>query len=210
MSSNPIKILPPEWAEQQFVQLTWPHAGTDWANMLDEVTECFVQIAHEIMKREKLLIVCDNFVEILPKLGKADFSKVRFALIPTNDTWARDHGGITVFDNGIPVINDFGFNGWGNKFPAELDNRITATLYEQNFFGKSTYKNCLDFILEGGSIESDGVGTLLTTSQCLLALNRNNKSKDIIMFLKQLLLKDLELVGIWVLNLNRFLILIIL
>ena len=173
------KILPAEWAKQSFVQLTWPHAATDWAYMLDEVNECFVNIAHAIIQHQHLLIVCNNETEIRSLLGDVDYSKITFAELPTNDTWARDHGGITVLEDGKPVIYDFTFNGWGMKFAANHDNQITKQLFEKNIFGKEySYKNYLSFVLEGGSIESDGEGTLLTTAECLLSDNRNNLSKD--------------------------------
>lgn len=173
-----IKTLPAEWAEQQFVQLTWPHAKTDWAYMLDEVNKCFVNIALEIIKRQNLLIVCTDTEEVESLLGDADLSKITFAEMPTNDTWSRDHGAITVFEDGKPVIYDFSFNGWGLKFAANHDNHITRNLYEMGIFGEATYKNCLDFVLEGGSIESDGEGVILTTKECLLSYNRNHKSLE--------------------------------
>lgn len=179
MDKTSSKILPAEWAEQRFVQLTWPHANTDWNYMLDEVNECFVQIAHEIIQREKLLIVCTNAVEVRKLLGNVDFSKVTFVEIASNDTWARDHGGITVMEDGKPVIYDFAFNGWGMKFESNFDNRITRSLFEKGLFGKDVnYRDYLDFALEGGSIESDGQGTLLTTSNCLLSKYRNDKTKQ--------------------------------
>jgi len=172
------KILPAEWANQQFIQLTWPHKNTDWANMLDEVNECFVNIAREIIKHEDLLIVCSDTDEVELLLGDADLSRITFVEMPTNDTWARDHGGITVLEDGKPVVYDFTFNGWGLKFAANYDNLITRKLYTAGIFGDFGHKNCFDFVLEGGSIESDGEGTLLTTSECLLSNNRNNLSEE--------------------------------
>ncbi|MEI8087945.1 MAG: agmatine deiminase family protein [Paludibacter sp.] len=171
-------MLPAEWAEQSFIQLTWPHANTDWAYMLDEVNECFVNIAREIIKRENLLIVCADTDEVEALLGDVDLSKITFAEMPTNDTWARDHGGITVLENGKPVIYDFTFNGWGLKFAANYDNLITRKLYTAGIFGDSGHKNCFNFVLEGGSIESDGEGTILTTAECLLSDNRNHISEE--------------------------------
>jgi len=178
MDSNKKIILPAEWSEQQFVQLTWPHAGTDWADMLYEVNECFVNIAREIIKRENLLIVCADTDEVEALLVDIDLSRVTFVEMPTNDTWARDHGGITVFEDGKPVVYDFTFNGWGMKFAANHDNLITRNLYMAGIFGDFGHKNCFDFVLEGGSIESDGEGTILTTAECLLSYNRNNLSDE--------------------------------
>jgi len=178
MNLKPTIQLPAEWAEQQFVQLTWPHAETDWAYMLDEVNACFVNIAREIIKHENLLIVCTDTDEVEQLLGDADLSRITFAEMATNDTWARDHGGITVLKDGKPVIYDFTFNGWGLKFAANHDNMITRRLYSAGIFGEARHRNCFDFVLEGGSIESDGEGTLLTTAECLLSDNRNNLSEE--------------------------------
>ena len=92
--------------------------------------------------------------------------------VETNDTWARDFGPVTVFEGERPVMLDFGFNGWGLKFPSDLDNQITRKLAKRGIFGKAPLET-MGFILEGGSIESDGRGTILTTADCLLSPNRN-------------------------------------
>ena len=163
----------------QFIQITWPHAGTDWVDMLDEVNLCFAEIARNIIRFESLLIVCMDIKSVQDLLGAVDFSKITFVELPSNDTWARDHGGITVIEDGKKVIYDFAFNGWGLKFDADLDNQITRKLFKKGVFDKdTTYRNCLNFVLEGGSFESDGAGTLLTTSTCLLSENRNGLSKE--------------------------------
>lgn len=167
-------VLPAEWYPQSAIQLTWPHEGTDWAPILDEVIPCFVKIAREVLEREKLLVVCHNEEEVRHQLGEVDYDKVIFREMDTNDTWARDHGGITVFEAGVPVIYDFVFNGWGMKFPANYDNLITRLLFiSGTFAGNVPVVNMQPFVLEGGSIESDGKGTLLTTVECLASLNRN-------------------------------------
>ena len=140
-----------EWEHQSMVQLTWPHEGTDWAPILDEITAIYENMASEIRKREPLLIV-DS--------------------IPHNDTWTRDHGFITVEEDSVLFLLDFKFNGWGEKFEAALDNEINKHLYEQGLV-KGTYEDHLDFVLEGGSIESDGKGTVFTTECCLMAPHRN-------------------------------------
>lgn len=143
--------LPAEWEPQSGVQLTWPHADTDWAPMLDDITETYRQMAEAIKRYEPVLVVEP----------------------PTNDTWARDHGFITlVNDQGGIRLLDFKFNGWGEKFPADLDNAINRRLYDEGRV-KGQYVDCLDFVLEGGSIESDGRGTVFTTTGCLLAPHRN-------------------------------------
>ena len=85
---------------------------------------------------------------------------------------ARDHGFITLGGDGTYTLLDFRFNGWGDKFEAALDNAINRSLYD-NGVVEGTYTDLNSFVLEGGSIESDGRGTVLTTSQCLLAPHRN-------------------------------------
>ena len=167
-------IFPAEWYPQSAIQLTWPHGQTDWAPILNEVTECYVAIAREIVKREKLLIVCDEIAEVRRHLGEIDYSSIIFREMKTNDTWARDHGGITVFAGGKPTVYDFVFNGWGMKFAANYDNLITRKLAKTNTFSKEVeVVNMQPLVLEGGSLESDGKGTLLTTVECLGSVNRN-------------------------------------
>ncbi len=165
--------LPSEWAPQSGVQLTWPHAGTDWAYMLSEVEACFINIAREIASRELLLIVAPSVEEVRKRMPvDINMANVRFFSCDTNDTWARDHGAITLWEEHTPTLLDFTFNGWGLKFASDKDNLITSRLIKAGVLhGK--YINRLGFVLEGGSIESDGMGTLLTTSQCLLSPNRN-------------------------------------
>jgi len=167
-------VFPAEWYRQSAVQLTWPHENTDWAPIMNEVIPCFVSIAHEIMKREKLLVVCADEQQVREQLGDIDETKVVFREMETNDTWARDHGGISVFDEGIPVVYDFGFNGWGMKFAANHDNLITRKLFNTNTFAEDVVNvNMQPLVMEGGSLESDGKGTVLTTAECLLSVNRN-------------------------------------
>ncbi|MDR1202137.1 MAG: agmatine deiminase family protein [Tannerellaceae bacterium] len=167
-------IFPPEWHPQSAVQLTWPHEGTDWFSILDEVIPCYVAIAREIIKQEKLVIVCSDEQAVRTQLGDVDYSQIIFCEIETNDTWARDHGGISVIEDGIPTVYDFVFNGWGMKFPANCDNLITRRLFEAGVFSEEVMPlNMQPFVLEGGSIETDGRGTLLTTVECLASVNRN-------------------------------------
>lgn len=174
-------FLPAEWYRQSGVQLTWPHRNTDWCTMLEEVEECFIKIAKEIAATEFLLIVSPEIEDVRRKLqGKANLTNILFFECDSNDTWARDHGAITSFRNGKPQIHDFCFNGWGMKFAANHDNQINRQLCQQNIL-IGEYNNHLDFVLEGGSLESDGKGTLLVTSTCLLSPNRNDKlSKEAI------------------------------
>jgi len=177
--NNPNIIFPAEWASQSGVMLTWPHEGTDWADMLDEVEACFISIAKAIAQREKLLIVCQGSRALKDKLNDCRTENIVLAEYPLNDTWARDHGAITVLKDGKPTLYDFTFNGWGLKFAANFDNQITSSLYKNGFFRKEVqYENRQHLVLEGGSLESDGEGTLLTTRDCLLSINRNQHLKE--------------------------------
>ncbi len=172
MSETTRRRLPAEWEEQSAIQMTFPHAATDWAEMLDEVLPCFAAIAVAISRYQPVLIVCRDISAVKPLLRNAVRENVLFAVCDSNDTWARDHGGIAIFDeDGKPLIWDFMFNGWGLKFPADKDNLITRRLYEQGVFDAE--REYGGIVLEGGGIESDGQGTLLTTAECLLSLNRN-------------------------------------
>jgi agmatine deiminase len=167
-------FFPAEWYPQSAVQITWPHANTDWAGDLEEVTACYVALSKEILKREKLLVVCSDAGEVESHFSKEERKSLICTEIESNDTWARDHGGISLFIDGNPAISDFGFNGWGLKFAANRDNLITGKLFERAIFRPDVaYRNNLNFILEGGSIETDGKGTILTTAECLMAPNRN-------------------------------------
>lgn len=167
-------ILPAEWHRQSAVMITWPHANSDWADILNEVTDCYISLSKEITKRQKLIIVCKNKNEVLQHFSDDEKNNITTKQIDSNDTWARDHGPISLFIDNQPAIFDFGFNGWGLKFASNLDNQITTELFDKQLFNENVlYRNKQNFILEGGAIESDGEGTLLTTSQCLLAPNRN-------------------------------------
>ena len=166
--------MPAEWEPQSAVQLTWPHEATDWAPILPEITAVYEEMAREISKREDLLIVAPE--HLLPHL-----SPLTSYLLPltSNDTWARDHGFITVEETSDLrpqtsdlILLDFCFNGWGEKFEAGLDNQINKHLFNKGIV-KGQYESHLDFVLEGGSIESDGKGTVFTTTCCLMAPHRN-------------------------------------
>ena len=164
--------LPAEWESQSYIQLTWPHIDTDWAYMLPEVENCFIKIATEIASRQPLLLVAPEYPEVLNDFPYKE--NITFFQCSTNDTWARDHAFITMKDiHGDPQLLDFCFNGWGMKFAADKDNLINSKLFGKHLIN-GDYINKRDFVLEGGSIESDGNGTLLTTSLCLLAPNRND------------------------------------
>jgi len=168
-----MRRLPAEWETQDGVLLAWPHEGSDWRTHLDEVEPVFTDLVKQISRFELVLIAAPKPASIREKVSRsgAVMENVRFFQIDSNDTWSRDFGPITVLENGHPILLDFGFNGWGLKFAANLDNLINRRLAETGVF--SAPLRTTGFILEGGSIDSDGTGTLLTTSACLLSPNRN-------------------------------------
>ena len=173
MMSDRATRLPAEWEPHGAVMLSWPHKDTDWAPVLDEAIDCFVEIAKAIAREETLIVVAPDVEEPRRVLDCEKLpNRILYLTVPTNDTWARDFGPITVERDGNPVICDFKFNGWGLKFPADKDNLITRAMCNTGLL-RGRYSNELSFVLEGGSIESDGQGTLMTTSQCLLSPNRN-------------------------------------
>jgi len=169
--------FPPEWYEQSAVMLTWPHEHSDWARILHLVEPVFTEIGYCVSQHEQILIVAYDqkhleHIRTLLELRGVDPGKVCLYTQMGNDTWSRDFGPITVFDNQRPLLLDFQFNGWGNKFTADLDNEISRSLLTQDAFA-DLEMHSIDFVLEGGSVETDGKGTLLTTSRCLLAETRN-------------------------------------
>lgn len=169
--------LPAEWEPQSGVMLTWPHGHGDWAPYLAQVEPVFVRLALEIARRERVLIACYDAAHrqhVRDALAAADvpLTQVDLRIVRSEDTWARDHGPITVHAQGRPLLLDFKFNGWGGKYVAVLDDNISRRLHEDGAYGDAPLET-IDLVLEGGSIEVDGGGTLLTTRRCLLAPTRN-------------------------------------
>lgn len=161
-----------EWEQQQGVLIAWPHTGTDWADILPAVTECYRQVAAAIAADEPVFIVAPDISQVRAALDGIDTSNIHLFEVATNDTWARDFGPLSVEVDGTPTLLDFTFNAWGMKFAADKDNLITSQLPWREICGREL-RGHRDMVLEGGSVETDGRGTLLTTSHCLLSPNRN-------------------------------------
>lgn len=164
--------LPAEWEIQDAIQIAFPSEKSDWIDYWDEVVPCYINIIKVISSYQKLIIVCDDEKLLQSHLSGIDLTKIYIVELPINDTWARDHGAITVQQGNDFLIYDFMFNGWGLKFAADKDNLITRQLWEKGIYGASDLI-IPDLVLEGGSIESDGKGTILTTINCMLSPNRN-------------------------------------
>ena len=173
--------LPPEWVPQSGVMLTWPRSDVEWNPDYASAERCHTLIAKEISLREPVIISCmdevhaDRIRQAVKEAGGRP-DRLRLFPLPSNDAWARDHGPLTVFKDGKLLLLDFVFNGWGGKYPHEHDNQLTPRLHARGAFGGTPLES-LDLVLEGGSIEVDGEGTLLTTQSCLLNPNRNPKLK---------------------------------
>ncbi len=162
-----MRRLPAEFEKQSYIQMIFPHKQSDWSPYLEEASAAYVTIVETIRQFQPCILVCDDTVRVQRYFS--DTHNIIFLPYTTDDTWARDCSAISVEEEGEAVLLDFTFNGWGNKFSAARDNAMTASL-ASHYNAKI---RSIDFVLEGGAIESDGNGTLLTTARCLLNANRN-------------------------------------
>ncbi len=164
--------LPAEWEPQSAILMAWPHAGTDWAARLAEVERTCVAMAHAITRFQDLVVCVGDAnlgqrVHFLLNHAGADMRRVRLVELAYDDTWLRDSGPITLRDeHGRFRLLDFRFTGWGGKFQATRDDALVGTLAAAGMFVDAERVR-VDWALEGGGIESDGAGTLLTTWRCL-------------------------------------------
>ena len=160
-----------EWEPQAAVLIAWPHADTDWAERLEAVESTYVALAAAVTRFQPLIIVVADAAlraHVAAQLQgtQADMARIRFVELPYDDTWLRDSGPITLRDGDRFQLTDFQFTGWGGKFGAEQDDALIAGLVDAGVFGHAAHKR-IDWALEGGGIESDGAGTILTTWRCL-------------------------------------------
>lgn len=162
--------FPAEWEPQSAILLAWPHAGTDWAGRLESVEATFVALVAAITRFERAIVcVADAQVEARARellTPAADLARVRFVALPYDDTWLRDSGPITLRDGAGFRLLDFHFTAWGGKFEAGQDDLLVSALAGRGVFGTARRER-IDFALEGGGIETDGAGTLLSTWRCL-------------------------------------------
>jgi len=184
---NPVMIdntlrLPAEWEPQAAVLIAWPHAGTDWAERLASVETTYAALAAAVTRFQPLIVVLadsalqQHVAKLLDQAG-VDSGRLRFVILPYDDTWLRDSGPVTLkAADGEFQLTDFRFTGWGGKFGAEQDDALVAGLVGAGVFGRATHKR-IDWALEGGGIESDGAGTVLTTWRCL-AQRHPEQSRD--------------------------------
>lgn len=163
--------LPAEWEPQSGVLVAWPHADTDWGPTLAAVEAAYVGLVTAIAQRTTAVVIVANdalrqHAEAQLQPAAAAPGRIRFVKAEYDDTWLRDSGPITLCTGGRFTLLDFAFTGWGGKFGASRDDRLVETLVARGLFRDADHRR-IDFALEGGAIESDGAGTLLTTWQCL-------------------------------------------
>lgn len=165
-----------EWHPQDAIQIAWPHAGTDWNRLLADIEVFYYQLVETLSHQQQVVIAADprlDSTRIQGELGRrgANLGNIRWFQVATDNTWARDHGPIAIGDDSGIELLDFEFNAWGDKYGSSLDNAINRQIDRQHGYGAPL--RGIDFVLEGGSIETDGLGTLLSTTNCLLNPNRN-------------------------------------
>lgn len=170
----------PEWVEQDLVLISWPNETMDWASRLPQIEACYKQMAESILAYEDLLILAKDPEHVRSLLSDCEHKHELFIMeMDCNDTWCRDYAPLSLLltdeeGNERPMIVDFTFNGWGMKFAADKDNLITRALYlSRAFVPETAYTNALSLVFEGGGIESDGAGTLLSTESVIVEPNRN-------------------------------------
>jgi agmatine deiminase len=171
--------MPAEWEPHEATWLSWPHKEASWPGAFEPVPAIFVEITRHLTESElvRINVADEDFAERVRKLlraGGVDLGRVRFHFNPTNDAWCRDHGPIYVVrDAGgrrERAIIDWGYNAWGNKYPPyDLDDVVPSRIAAET--GETLFLPGI--VMEGGSIDVNGRGTLITTEACLLNPNRN-------------------------------------
>ena len=166
-----MKRLIAEFEQQSFTQIIFPHLKTDWAEYLAEVEITFINIIKAVIKKQKCLVVCAD-VEYVKNLFTPD-DNLHFVEYESDDTWARDCSVLSVWDKEDIKLLNFIFNGWGGKFEASKDDAMSKSLSKH--YSKEVVD--IDFELEGGAIESNGDGLILTTKECMI--KRNGQNRDL-------------------------------
>ncbi len=171
-------FFPPEWALHEATWLSWPHKEESWPGKIDRIYPIYSQFVKLLTESEKVRININDeskkafAIDHLTKAG-ANLSRVEFFLHPTNDAWCRDHGPAFLINANAEnkkVIIDWNYNAWGNKYPPyDLDDVIPTLI--GNHFNLPVFHPGI--VMEGGSVEFNGEGTILTSKACLLNGNRN-------------------------------------
>lgn len=170
--------FPAEFGRHTATWLSWPHKEASWPGRIAAIYPFYAQFVKELTKGESVCInVADEAMRVFAAghLGEAgvEMDKVRFFLHPTNDAWCRDHGPAFLINPAAAqqkVIVDWGYNAWGNKYPPyDLDDVIPTLVGKA--LGLPVYHPGI--VMEGGSVDFNGAGTLITSTCCLLHPNRN-------------------------------------
>jgi agmatine/peptidylarginine deiminase len=169
--NQPALRLPAEWEPQSAVLIAWPHAETDWAARLADVEDTYIALVAAITRFEPVIVcVADDDVQAYARArlssARIDMQRVRFVEVAYDDTWLRDSGPITLRGTDGFRLLDFRFTGWGGKFEASRDDQLVEALSDAGIFLNNT-RQPIDFALEGGAIDTDGTGTLLSTWRCV-------------------------------------------
>ncbi|MEO8742021.1 MAG: agmatine deiminase family protein [Lysobacteraceae bacterium] len=169
--TDPALRFPAEWEPQSAILLAWPHAGTDWADRLADVESSYVALIAAITRFETAVVCVANDAlrqHAARLLAAADVEqgRIRFVQVDYDDTWLRDSGPLSLRKSDGFHLLDFRFNAWGEKFSASRDDCLVEALFAQGLF-RNAQRERIDFALEGGAIETDGNGTLLSTWHCL-------------------------------------------
>ncbi|MCM1152641.1 MAG: agmatine deiminase family protein [Muribaculum sp.] len=169
-----------EWEPQDGVLMALPNTATDWNYILPQAIDQYRRLLDAFTTHGlSVLLLCDDRDATRTLLGDSCNDHVTLMQTDYNDTWTRDYGPLQVERGERNRALDFGFNGWGLKFAADKDNLVNLSLRDEYALLPDVYRNERDFVLEGGAVESDGHGTLLTTTRCLTSPNRNGgKSKS--------------------------------
>lgn len=192
------KLLP-EWFPQEAILLAWPDQYTDWRLWLDEVRHTYLNIicALNANNTPVIMLIRDTEINTCKQLIAKSFPKSidKLLLVPAkyNDTWLRDYGFLTCqSEQGMQTL-DFQFNGWGNKFDADLDNKINQQVFSALL---QNPLRSVDYVLEGGAVEIDDNGHLLSTKLCLSNPQRNgawNKELNLALFQEQFGAKNVSI-----------------
>jgi len=161
--------IPAEWEEQEVLIVVFPPKQSDWAHSIEEIHQTYLRFISAIARFQRCLVICEDKQTLANSFP--NLQNIELIQMLTNDTWVRDFGGIDIYKNHKRRTYDFIFNAWGNKFDASMDNTITKRLFEEGYLDGKL--KSLDFILEGGSIDSNGHGVMLSTAYCLYEKNRN-------------------------------------
>lgn len=176
--------LPAEWEPQAAILLAWPHADTDWAANLAAVEQSYIALVSAITEFQAAIVLVAS-AEVGARARVAlDAAGVprhrwRSIVLDYDDTWLRDSGPITLVGDDGFVLLDFAFTGWGGKFAAARDDGLIKTLVTRGLFRRAQHRR-INWALEGGAIESDGAGSVLSTRRCLAQRHPHSSTDELV------------------------------